>query len=159
MTGKNGLIGLFCLALLTTHAIAGAPTDRIRAAQTDLRVFCPAISEGDIQWPALLSLNQTTGAEIQIALFHPSPVFTLNSTSTADGQFHLAAIGLPESITEAALIDSLTVRLFPDRAPDLVICGARDAADSARITSLAMRMGMRSAADTSAFFKIRRLFF
>jgi hypothetical protein len=157
MIGKCFWTGLICLAF--SAAVAGAPADAIRAAQTDLRVFCPAAGERDIQWSALLYLNQTAGAEVYIALFHPSPVFTIDLTSSADGQFHLANIGRPETITESALVDSLTARLFPDRTFDLVVCGADNPVDSARIVSLALPRENTGAVDSAALFRVRRVFF
>lgn len=157
MIGKSIWTGLLCLALCA--ASAARPADAITAAQTDLRVFCPAAGERGIQWPALLYLNQTAGAEVFIALFHPSPVFTLDLTSSADDQFHLAQIGRPVTITESALVDSLTARLFPDRAPDLVVCGADNPADSAWLMGLVMPRGVVEPADSAADFRIRRVFF
>lgn len=157
MIGKSILTGLLCLALCP--AVMGAPADAIKAAQTDLRVFCPATGERDIQWSALLYLNQTAGAEVFVALFHPSPVFTLDLTSSADSQFHLARIGWPQTLAPSALVDSLTARLFFDRTYDLVVCGADNPADSARLISLVMPRGVAETADTSVSFRVRRVFF
>ncbi|MDD4050734.1 MAG: hypothetical protein PHR28_02390 [candidate division Zixibacteria bacterium] len=159
MTGRKVLVGLLCLAFCITQAVAGTISDELKAAQTDLRVFCPAMTERDIQWPVLLYLNQTVGAEVYIALFRPAPVFSLQTATSADGQFHIATIGRPETMTDIALVESLAMYLFPDRAPDLAVCGTTDTADSVLVASLVAQMGRTSAAESPALFGVKRVFF
>ena len=76
MTGKKFITVTVLLILGVSVSVAGRDLDsRIRAAGADIRVFCPAATAETIQWPALLYLNRTYGAEIYIAVLQTSPAY------------------------------------------------------------------------------------
>jgi len=115
---------LVLLSLLSgSSSFVGADglDDKIRAAGTDIRVFCPATDVSHIQWAPLLYLNQTYGAEIHIALFRNSPAYQLRKSSSPDGQFHLARVGIGPEPDVNMLTDSVIASLFDGDYPDLAI--------------------------------------
>lgn len=148
-----------CLILLCASIVTAGDLDgKIRAAGSDIKVFCPALDVQDIQWTALIHLNRVYGAEIYIGLIHPSPEFGLRIISTEDGQFHLAHIGYPVETDAATLADSISDRLFGGIYPDLAIFEANNYKDSLFLTSVLSRISQVSRTDTLAMASLERIF-
>jgi len=139
---------LLAATTLFSAAVPGDLTGKIRAAETDLSVLCLGTEAADIEWTALLYLNQQYGADVSIARIAPSPLFGCLVVSTPDDQFHLAKIGRREGIGDSILADSIAARLLPGGPPDIVIIGAAVGADSAFLVGLATRLGRLSTADS-----------
>ncbi len=149
MTGKIFMSAFVVAVLGFGSAVAGTDLDdRIRAAGADFRVFCPAITVEDIQWPALLYLNQTYGAEIYVALIQSSPTYACKVKWTNDGQFHVGEIGYGTEFDEKGLADSIFTCLFDSIYPDIAIFGAGSSDDSAKIGSLLGALQQSSSADS-----------
>jgi hypothetical protein len=159
MIGKITLYLTICLAI-GLSGIAGADDldNRIRAAGSDIKIFCPATDAKNIQWTALLYLSQTYGAEIYIALFQPSPLFACKVKSTDDKQFHLARIGLGVGTDEATLIDSSIACIFGGDYPDLAVFDASSAEDSSWLSWVLTKIRQRSQADTSALSTLEKIY-
>jgi len=151
MIGKFSIRAAAIVILGFAVATAGSDLDdRIRAAGADIRVFCPAVAAEDIQWPALLYLNQAFGAEIYVALLQSSPTYASKVSNTDDGQFHLAEIGYGSGFDGAAVADSMFACLFDSILPDIVIFGAGSVDDSVLIETLLAGLWENPQADSSA---------
>lgn len=154
---KAGIIFglLLCCASV---AAAGDLEGKIRAAGSDIRIFCPATAIENIQWTALLHLNRSYGAEIFIGLIHPSPEFGCEVMSTEDGQFHLARIGRAAGVEGTILADSIITCLFGGLYPDLAVFEAETSEDSLFLTSVLNRISEVSRTDTLAAAALERIF-
>ena len=159
MTLTNRLLIILSLACLGLSAARGGGLEgEIRAAGSDLRIFCPAVDAQNIQWTALLYLNRTTGAEVYIGLIHPSPEFGFSVASTKDGQFHLASIGCPAGMDRDTLADSMISCLFGGIYPDLALFEAGNDRDSLFLGSILQRIQQVSRADTLALAALERIY-
>jgi len=144
---------IFMAAALIFHAAAhsGSLDDAVRAAGCDLKVFCPAADPADIQWTALLYLNQTYGVHVYIAVYiavlEKSPAYAAKVTSSPDGQFHVAEIGTGVGLAPDSLADSILACLFDNSYPDLAIFGA-SSSDSTTITSMLSHIRRRAREDS-----------
>jgi len=143
---------------LPPAAIGGNLDDKIRAAGSDLKVLCAAGSVEQIQWTALLYLNQTYGAEVYVAALQPAPLYARKVVSSPDGQFHLAQVGWGADLTAADLGDSIIACLFAGGYPDVVLFGAASANDSLLLTSIISRIYEVSHADTTAPSALEKVF-
>ncbi|MFH1701164.1 MAG: hypothetical protein ABIE07_11315 [Candidatus Zixiibacteriota bacterium] len=152
------LIFAALLVLVLGNARADDLTRKIRAAESDLTVFCPVIDAEYIQWSALLYLNQQYGAEIYIGILHPSAYFDCKEITSSDGQFHLAYIGYPSVDYDSMLVDSVCDALFAGGYPDMAIFGAAGAADSAFITYMLRDMKQKAHDDSLALSYLNRIF-
>ncbi len=125
MRKKSATIILVVAALIFhAAAVSGSLDDAVRAAGCDIKVFCPAADPADIQWTALLYLNQTYGVQVYIAVLEKSPAYAAKLTTSTDGQFHLAEIGMGVGFAADSLTDSVLAVLFDGGYPDLAIFGA-----------------------------------
>ncbi len=159
MVGKSLIIILLSLVTaFSATANGGDLEDKIRAAQCDIKVFCPVVQAEDIQWTALLHLNQTYGAEIHVGLINPSPLFGCKTISTDDGQFHLSYIGRGVGMDDSALADSMIGRLFDGIYPDIAIFDAPCAEDSAFLASILNRIKQVSESDSLALAPLERIY-
>jgi len=160
MTKKSRLLLLLAglMVVLSAGTVAGNLENGIRAAQSDLKVFCPAAKTEDIQWTALLYLNQVYGAEIYIGLIQPSPLFECQVASTSDGQFHLARIGRGQNMDDSTLADYIAGRLFNGVYPHLAIFAADNPQDSLYLLTLLTRMKWFSEADSQALAPLEKIY-
>lgn len=159
MNYRNAILILLSLLIFVLgNTPADDLTGKIRAAESDLTVFCPVISTDYIQWSALLYLNEQYGAEIYIGILHPSPYFGCKEIISSDGQFHLAYIGYPSVDYDSMLVDSVCDVLFAGGYPDMAIFEAEQAADSAFITYLLKDMRQRAHDDTLALSHLERIY-
>ena len=150
------LLGL----ILSLGSIVGADRldDQIRAAGSDLKVFCPATDAANIQWSALLYLNRAYGAEVYVVLFQPSPSVVCRIETSDDGQFHLARIGIGGAAEKESLIDSLTTQVFGAGYPDLALFEASSAEDSAWLSWLVMATQKASRLDSTALTSLEEIY-
>ncbi len=153
---KLSLLGL----IISLSSIAGANTldDKIRAAGSDIKVFCPATDAKHIQWSVLLYLNQIYGAEIYVALFQPSPNLICRIETSDDGQFHLARIGMGGADEQELLIDSMIACVFGAGFPDLALFEASSPDDSAWLSWLVKEVQKGSRTDTTALSSLEEIY-
>ncbi len=146
---KKSIAIFFVAAALLCHAaaVSGSLDDAVRAAGSDLTVFCPAADPADIQWTALSYLNQTYGVQVYIAVLEKSPAYAAKVTASADGQFHLAEIGTGVEFAADNLADSILAVLFDAGYPDLAVFGA-SSSDSALVGSILARIRQRAEDDS-----------
>ncbi|MEE9443891.1 MAG: hypothetical protein V3V99_14600 [candidate division Zixibacteria bacterium] len=159
MNLRNAIL-IFISLVIFVMGNAGADdlTGKIRAAESDLTVFCPVIDADYIQWSALLYLNQQYGAEIYIGILHPSAYFGCKEITSSDGQFHLAYIGYPPADSDSMLVDSVCDALFADGYPNMAIFEAAQAADSAFITYFLRDMRQKTLDDSLALSHLERIY-
>ncbi len=155
---KKTVAIFFALALLC-HATAqsGSLDDAVRAAGCDIKAFCPASDPADIQWSALLYLNQTYGVQVYIAVLEKSPAYAAKLTTSTDGQFHLAQIGAGADFAVDSLTDSVLAVLFDGDYPDLAIFGAASS-DSSLIASMLSHIRQRAQNDSLAVSTLAQIY-
>lgn len=147
--GKQVLVlALLFAVALNSGTTGGTLQDKIQAAGSDITVFCPAVKAEDVQWPALVYLNQEYGAQIQIVLVRPSPLFDCRTVASADDQFQLSYFGQGTGMDATLLADSIVGRLFGNVFPDLIIFSA-SGADSSFLADLVMEIERKSIADST----------
>lgn len=155
---KIGLVLVIALIVVIGQANAGGLYDKIRAAQCDITVFAPAINADDIQWSALLHLNQQYGAEIHIAVLQPAPEFNYRTISSDDGQFHLTYIGRGAGIDDSLFADTVCQSLFHGIYPDIAVIGTSHPRDSAYLVSFLSRVKAFSENDVMALTGLQRIY-
>jgi hypothetical protein len=159
MTGKYLVYTLLFLAVGLSGSVgADGLDDKIRAAGSDVKVFCPATDAGHIQWTALLYLNQTYGVEIYVAVFKPTPLFGCQVKFTPDGQFHLALIGQGINMNDESLADSTLACLFDGEYPNLAIFEAETTEDSLFLSNLLTRIREKSPNDAAAQSSLEKIY-
>lgn len=150
-----GIILLLCAALAQGSSI----DDKVRAAETDIKVLCLVKSMEHIQWSALLHLNNRDGAEIYIGLVQPSQSFGCRTYTTGDGQFHVATIGRPVDAIIADFADSISESLFHGGYPDIAIFAAENSSDSASLSATLETMQAASRRNVVALTGLERIFY
>ncbi len=149
-----GCIILFCAGVTGANSL----DDKIRAAESDIKVICLVNSPNQIQWSALMYMNQRFGAEVFIGLIQPSQSFGCISYDSPDGQFHVAPIGRPADMENATLVDSISAYLFKGGYPDIAIFAAASQADSSMLSQVLQTMQTTSRADMKALTNLERIF-
>lgn len=147
------------LLLSASRAQGSSIDDKVRAAETDIKVLCLAKNIDQIQWSALLHLNKRDGAEIYIGLIQPSQAFGCKSYTSEDGQFHVATLGRPVDGTYGGFADSISDCLFNGGYPDIAIFAARSSSDSAELSAILETMQSESRQDLIALTELERIFY
>ncbi len=147
------------VAILTQPVLAEPLDDKLRATQSDIKVLCLASKASEIQWGALLYLNQKYGCEIFIGLVNQSPSFGSLQFSTTDGQFHLGRFGRSaDDTTGQMIVDSIISNLFDGYYPDLAICGFNNSVDSANLVDLLLAIREKSSEDSTSLTSLQKIF-
>jgi hypothetical protein len=132
--------------------------EKIKAARCDLKVICLAANQAEVEWSAALYLNQTCGAEVYIGILKEAPRFSLEHRLSSEGMFHLGVIGIPNTMADSAVADSVRSLFLGDHAPDIALFSAADVEDSVRLRSIVARWEPDNlAADTLR--GLRKIFF
>ncbi|MEZ5360507.1 MAG: hypothetical protein R3F48_16965 [Candidatus Zixiibacteriota bacterium] len=154
------LVAAGILLLLSASPAQGSDIEgKVRAAETDIKVFCLAKSIDQIQWSALLHLNKRDGAEIYIGLIQPSQAFGCEAYSSKDGQFRVATLGRPMEGTFADFADSISDCLFNGGYPDIAIFAAENSSDSAEIAAILEAMQTAARRDVIALTGLERVYY
>ncbi|MCK5127887.1 MAG: hypothetical protein KAR42_16640 [candidate division Zixibacteria bacterium] len=146
------------LWIASSGLFANSLDDKIRASESDLKVFCLATSIEQIQWSALLYLNQNFGAEIFIGILQTAPEFGCISYSSKNGQFHYLPIGRPSGMSDETLADSMVTCMFNGGYPDIALVSPSSPADSSLLTSVLQAMQTASMRDVITLTNLERIF-
>ena len=155
----SGMVGIIAVLLSISNVFAVTPTDEIRLAASDLRVFCPASETDDVQWSALMYLNQVYGAEVYVALIKPAPVFGLREIVSSDGAFHLLQVGLGYGMDGRALADSLSEKYFDHLYPQLALYESRDTDQAEMLTAFLTRLKSNSQTDNLTLAPLSKIYY
>ena len=146
------------LSLSASAAMGASLEDKIRAAESDIKVLCLASSPDQIQWSALLYLNQKFGAEVYIGMILPSPEFGCKIYTSDDKQFHYSPIGRPGGMSDSVFADSIVHCLFGRSYPDIAIIDPASKTDSTRLTAILGAMQLAAKTDPGALTTLGRIF-
>jgi len=155
----SGVIVLMTALLSVSVLMAASLVDEMRFAASDLRVFCPAVETDNIQWSALMYLNQTYGAEIYVALIKPAPVFGLREIVSPDGAFHMLFVGQGYGMDGRALADSLSEKYFDHLYPHLAFYESDDEDQAVVLTALLNRLKSNSQTDNLTLAPMEKIYY
>ncbi|MEW6050337.1 MAG: hypothetical protein AB1644_04650 [Candidatus Zixiibacteriota bacterium] len=141
---------LFGINLLVAAAYAADP---VRFALTDLRVMYLFEQPEDIDWGTIYYLNDQHGCEVDLVSLRPSATFMHQTTELAGSKLALRQCVVGD--TTAVGYDSLLLKLYGDRPPNIVVFGDVGAGPLYRGLRIAV---LGRALDTTALFGISKVY-